>query len=100
MRRLPTFLFGMFVGGLLIYGSLHYHLINAPSGLHLIPKLNSTLAETYVDIRGFGLADWTNHQDLAGALLAANRQDLLASSSSDSLRTGLEQLLPPGNDRR
>ena len=100
MRRLPTFLFGMIVGGILIYGSLHYHLINAPSGLHLVPKLNSTLAATYVDIRGFGLADWTNHQDVAGALLAANRQDLLASSASDTLRNGLDQLLPPVDNRR
>lgn len=100
MRRLPTFLFGIVVGGLLIYGCLHYHLINAPTGLHLVPKLNSTLAATYVDIRGFGLSDWTNHQEIAGALLAANRQDLLASSASDSLRTGLDQLLPSGDNRR
>jgi hypothetical protein len=100
MRRLPTFIFGMVVGGLLIYGALNYHVINAPSGLHLVPKVESTLAATYVDIRGFGLSDWAQHQEVAAALLSANRQDLMQSAAEDSLRTGLDRLLPPATDRR
>ena len=64
MRRLPTFIFGVVVGGLLIYCGLHYHVINTPSGLHLVPKVNSTLAETYVDVRGWGLAEWTQQVTL------------------------------------
>ena len=100
MRRLPTFIFGVLVGGLLIYGGLHYHVINAPSGLHLVPKVDSTLASTYVDIRGWGLAEWTQHQDVAAALLSANRQDLMQSAAEDSIRTGLDRILPQGNDRR
>jgi hypothetical protein len=90
----------MIVGGLLIYGGLHYHVVSTTSGLHLVPKVNSTLAETYVDIRGWGLAEWAQHKDVAAALLSANRQDLMQSAAEDSLRTGLDQLLPPGNDRR
>jgi hypothetical protein len=101
MRRLPTFIFGVVVGGLLIYGGLHYHVINTPSGLHLVPKVNSTLAETYVDVRGWGVAEWMQHKDVAAALLSANRQDLMQSAAEDSLRTGLDRLLPPAeNDRR
>lgn len=100
MRRLPTFIFGMVVGGLLIYGGLNYHIINTPSGLHLVPKVNSTLAETYVDIRGWGVAEWMQHKDVAAALLAADRQDLMQSAAEDSLRTGLDRILPQGNDRR
>ena len=100
MRRFSTFVFGMIVGGLLIYASLHYHVIHASSGLHLVPKLNSTLSATYVDIRGFGLADWARHQDVAAALLSSNRQDLMQSAAEESIRMGLEQVLPAGNDRR
>jgi hypothetical protein len=100
MRRLPTFIFGMVVGGLLIYGGLNYHIINTPSGLHLVPKVNSTLAETYVDVRGWGVAEWMQHKDVAAALLAADRQDLMQSAAEDSLRTGLDRILPQGNDRR
>jgi len=100
MRRLPTFIFGMVVGGLLIYGGLNYHIINTPSGLHLVPKVNSTLAETYVDVRGWGVAEWMQHKDVAAALLAADRQDLMQSAAEDSIRTGLDRILPQGNDRR
>lgn len=100
MRRLPTFIFGMIAGGVLIYGGLHYHVINTPSGLHLVPKVNSTLAETYVDVRGWGVAEWMQHQDVAAALLAADRQDLMQSAAEDSIRTGLDRILPAGNDRR
>lgn len=100
MRRLPTFIFGVIVGGLLIYGGLHYHLINSTSGLHLVPKVNSTLSSTYVDVRGWGLDEWTQHQDVAAALLSANRQDLMQSAAEDSIRTGLDRILPQGNDRR
>ncbi len=100
MRRLSTFIFGMVVGGLLIYGGLNYHVINTPSGLHLVPKVNSTLAETYVDVRGWGVAEWMQHKDVAAALLAADRQDLMQSAAEDSLRTGLDRILPQGNDRR
>ena len=100
MRRLPTFIFGMIVGGLLIYGGLNYHIINAPSGLHLVPKVKSTLTATYVDIRGWGVAEWMQHQDIAAALLSAERQDLMQSAAEDSIRTGLDRILPQGNDRR
>lgn len=100
MRRLPTFIFGMIVGGLLIYGGLHYHVINTASGLHLVPKVTSTLAETYVDVRGWGVAEWMQHKDIAAALLAADRQDLMQSAAEDSIRTGLDRILPAGNDRR
>jgi len=90
----------MVVGGLLIYGGLNYHIINTPSGLHLVPKVNSTLAETYVDVRGWGVAEWMQHKDVAAALLAADRQDLMQSAAEDSIRTGLDRILPQGNDRR
>jgi hypothetical protein len=100
MRRLPTFICGMIVGGLLIYGGLHYHVIHASSGLHLVPKVSSTLTGAYVDIRGFSLADWAKHQDVAAALLAADRQDLMQSAAQDSIRNGLNQLLPADSDRR
>lgn len=100
MRRLPTFIFGMIVGGLLIYGGLHYHVINTPSGLHLVPKVNSTLAETYVDVRGWGVAEWMQHKDVAAALLAADRQDLMQSAAEDSVRTSIDRIFPQEDNRR
>lgn len=58
MRRLSTFILGMVAGGAILFVLLHYHLVSATSGWHLVPKLNPTLAGTYVDIRTFGPGDW------------------------------------------
>ncbi|MCC6491664.1 MAG: hypothetical protein IT424_01435 [Pirellulales bacterium] len=100
MRRLPTFIFGMITGGLLIYVALNYHLINAPDGLHLVPKLESTLAATYVDVRSFGPTDWAQHPDVAMALLHAQRTDLIGSAARESVWNGVDKLLPPPSESR
>lgn len=94
MRRLSTFIFGMVAGGLLIYAGLNYHLIQAADGLHLVPKVDATLACTYADIRSFGPADWAKHPEIAMAILKSGRGDLLESAASNSLQVGLDRLLP------
>jgi hypothetical protein len=99
MRRLSTFIFGMVVGGLLIYLALNYHLIHAKDGIHLVPKTSATLAATYVDVRNFGPADWANHQGVAMAILKANRGELLESVTGETLLNGLDRILSaPTND--
>jgi hypothetical protein len=102
MRRLGTFLFGMVVGAALLYGLLQYHIVNADDGLHLVPKVNSQLAGTYVDVRNFGVAEWAQHADLALALEKAGRRDLLRAAADDALQRGLDRLLTPEerNSRR
>jgi hypothetical protein len=94
MRRLSTFIFGMVVGGLLIYLALNYHLIHAKDGIHLVPKIDATLAATYVDARNFGPRDWAANKDVAMAIFKADRGDLFQSVTSDSLLNGLDRLLP------
>jgi hypothetical protein len=96
-RRVSTFIFGMVAGALLLYLALNYHLINARDGLHLVPKVDSTLAGTYADIRNFGPRDWAEHADIAAALLKAERTDLLESAARDSAKVGLDRLLGPQN---
>lgn len=100
MKRLPTFLFGMAVGALLLYGAFNYHLVHARDGLHLIPKLSATLAGTYVDARQFGVRDWAEHAELAMAIEQAGKRDLLNAAAGDALETGLDRLLNGRGDRR
>lgn len=75
--RLGTFLTGFLLGGVTVYTALHYHVVRANDGLHLIPKLRSTFAESYVDIRNFGVEDWNQHRELALAVAQAGHEDLL-----------------------
>ncbi|HMP06892.1 MAG TPA: hypothetical protein PJ982_11115 [Lacipirellulaceae bacterium] len=100
MRRWSTFLGGVLVGGLLVWGALNYHLVHARSGLHLVPKLDATFAGAYVDIRDFGPRDWAQHQTILLALLDADRTDLLGQAADDAVRTGLDRLLGADADRR
>src|SRR5690606_33936412 len=100
MRRFSTFIFGMATGGVLVYLALYYHLIQAKDGLHLVPKTESKLAATYIDVRNFTPADCAKHGDVALALMQADRTDLLQSASSDLSWSGVDQRLPPASQAR
>lgn len=100
MRRFSTFIVGMVTGGILIYMALNYHLIQAKDGLHLVPKTESKLAATYIDVRNFTPADWAKHGDVAMALLQSDRTDLIQSAATDSIWNGVDQLLPPPSQSR
>jgi hypothetical protein len=93
MRRISTFIFGMVVGGLLIYVALNFHLIQARDGLHLVPKVDARLAGAYVDIRQFGPGDWAQHPEIAMAIFRAERSDLMETAAGDTLQNGLDQFL-------
>ncbi len=100
MRRWSTFIGGVIVGGLLIYSVLHYHIIQARDGLHLVPKVNAQLANTFVDIREFGVRDWMAHPEIIQALSAAHQDQLIESLPGDALRNGLDRLLGPEEGNR
>ena len=93
MKRLSSFIIGMAVGAGLLFGALHYHVVRAKDGMHLVPKVDAKIAATYVDIRGFGVSDWAERPDLAAALIEANRRDLMEEAAADALRTGLDRFL-------
>jgi len=95
MRRFVTFVLGMIVGAGLLLAALNYHLIRAADGLHLIPKVETTLTATYVDIRNFGPADWVRQSRIAEALVKADRTDLMESSIRDSVRETIDGILAP-----
>jgi hypothetical protein len=94
MSRIWSFLLGVVVGALLLHVASNYHIIRSNEGLHLVAKRPPRLSESYVDIRGYSMADWTAHPQLAGALVQANKQRLLGESATDAMHQSLNQLLP------
>ena len=64
MGRLTTFATGVIVGAVVSAVALKYHVVRAQDGVHFIPKAGATLAYPYTDIRGFGIAEWSDRQDL------------------------------------
>ena len=93
MGRIGTFLFGLAVGGALVFGVQRYHLLHAGDGFHLVPKLNATFSEAYIDVRSFTVVDWAQHPRLMAAIIQAKKDHVLEGSTTDSLRTGMEDAM-------
>ncbi len=95
MRRLMTFFLGVLVGGGLLLAAQHYHLIRSDEGFHLVPKIESKLATTYIDIRKFTFTDWLQHSDVVTALGRADKQQLTQGAVDNSLRNATDRLFAP-----
>jgi hypothetical protein len=94
MSRLPSFLLGMAMGAMLLYGAMHFHVVRARDGVHLVAKIPPHLSEAYVDVRQFGVADWSNHPQLTAALVQANQQSLMQDSAVGALQDSVNKVLP------
>lgn len=92
MPRLFSFLLGLAAGMMLCYGATNFHVVRAQDGFHLVHKQRARLAEAYVDVRSFGVGDWAAHAELAAALTAENKQQVMAGAAANSLESGLDQL--------
>jgi hypothetical protein len=94
MSRLSTFLMGMSAGAILLYTAMNFHVLRASDGVHLVAKQSPTLAETFIDVRSFGISDWANHPQLSAALVQAQKQHLLGESATSSITDSVKQLVP------
>jgi len=92
-RLLAVFVFGVVAGGGLIFGAQRYHLVRAQDGVYLVPKLESTFQDAYVDVRQFGLRDWADHKLLTTAIIKAKKEHLMQDSAASDLNKGMNAAL-------
>ena len=93
MSRLAVFIFGILVGGGLLYGALTQHLLHTTSGWELVPKVAANFDDSYLDVRKFSLADWAQHQQLVAAIVAAKKEHILGEAAEAGIEQGVTQLL-------
>lgn len=93
MRRIGSFLFGILVGGVLVFFAQRYHVVRTDKGVEFVPKLQSGLSDTYVDVRKFQATDWAKHKALAAAIMQAQKDHILSDSASDQVRQGVGRLV-------
>ncbi len=91
--RINFFLFGLVIGGAVVYGGQRYHVVRTNDGLELVPKITSSFEDTYVDVRNFGVADWTNHKMLAAALATNNKTHVFSTDSAESVNQQFGKLI-------
>src|SRR5262249_16062428 len=94
MSRFSSFLLGAICGALVSYAAMNFHVIRARDGFHFVNEQPPRMAETYVDVRGFGMPDWAGRPQLTSALVGANQQRLLGEGTSDAIESGVKGLLP------
>ena len=88
---------GLVAGAMILYAAMNFHVVRAPDGFHVVNKQPPRMAETYVDIRGFGISDWAGRPQLTAALVGGNQQRLLGETASGALLDASKQagqLLP------
>lgn len=90
---MSRFFFGMITGAVLMYGSMHYHLVRGDDGFFLVPKISNNLQDVYVDIREFTLEDWKDHKPLAAAIMKSNRSEVLSDSALSGFRNDVHSLV-------
>lgn len=90
---MSRFLFGMLTGAVLMYGSMHYHLVRGEEGFFLVPKISNNLQDVYVDIRDYTLDDWKEHKPLAAAIMKSNQSELLSDSTLTGFRENVHSLV-------
>ncbi len=99
MFGIRTFLCGLLVGtcgGLFV---ANYHVVNTPQGVVVVPRnQRPPLRSSYVDIRSWSEAMWTNHPEVTQALIADGRSALIRENLTDNL---LDEIVPEQtqNDR-
>ncbi len=93
MSKINSFFLGVIVGIVGLYSATTYHVVRAEDGVHLVPKVSSGLGNAYVDIRGFDAAQWSEHKNVALALINAGQEDLLKDSAMFELRQTAQKTL-------
>ncbi len=86
------FLFGLLVGACGGLFAANYHVVNTAQGVVVVPRTQRPpLRSSYVDIRHWSQAMWTNHPEVTQALIADGRSALIRDQAPDA---ALQELIP------
>jgi hypothetical protein len=81
VNRFTSFLAGIVVGVIGLYGSMHFYVVKSDRGLEVVRKIQPQVEMPYVDIRNFTINDWRDRSALAAALSKGGKTDLIGGSA-------------------
>ena len=93
MNQVSSFVLGLMIGVVGLYITMHFSLVRAADGYHVIPKIAAKIEIPYADIRSFTLQNWQRKQSLALAILKANKGHLLQDQSLIGFRQSTQHML-------
>jgi hypothetical protein len=87
MRKIWIGVIGLLFGCALVWGAVNFHVFHTPSGIVIAVKRSPTLADVYVDVRDWGLVQWSEFPDLAWSLTRSGHAELVQTRPNyDSAR--------------
>ncbi|MDP6444555.1 MAG: hypothetical protein QGG36_06125 [Pirellulaceae bacterium] len=91
MHRISWFVFGFLVGMAALFTSQKYHIVQAEDGIHMVPRVASGYDDIYVDVRKFEIADWSDHQSVAMALMEDGKGEIVKDAAVGSVRRQVDE---------
>ena len=88
------FIAGFIVGAGTILFTMHFHVVRSEEGFHVVEKVTPSMADIFVDIRGWDGAAWRDHAALVASLTKAERTDLLKQAAGRTISNAIDGLLP------
>ena len=83
MNCMSSFLLGVVVGSVAIFGAMHYHVVHSSDGFHMIARISPKLSSPYVDVRQFTASDWQKNHELALASLQAKKGKMVQEPAAN-----------------
>ena len=89
MGRLTFLLVGLLMGGAAVAVGFNYHIVQTPKEMLFVAKQSASLKDTYVDIRSWGVKEWTSHPELSNALIKSGHGELITHSVAGNILDGI-----------
>ena len=93
MNRSESFFCGIALGIVLLYATMHFTLVRAHDGFHVISKITAKLDVPYTDVRAYKLDQWKRRPSLAMSILKAKKGYLLEDRSLVGFKQAAQQML-------
>lgn len=77
MRRIIWLTFGIAIGAFGMWAAMTYHILRTKDGVACVPKHQARLAGTFIDVREWGVTEWTEHPELVLTLQRNERTEII-----------------------
>lgn len=100
MGKLRSLVGGAILGAGGMYVGLQYHVLLAPEGFLMVPRApQHSLKDSYADIQGWDAQAWAGHPQIARAVTAYKRADLIGEGVRNNLFEGLRETALPSEEQ-
>jgi len=93
MDRMGNFIIGVLTGMVGLFFLMHYTVVRAHDGFHVVSKIAPRLEVPFEDIREYNLAQWQRKQPLALAIIRAKKGHLFKDPSLLAFRAHVQSVL-------